>query len=371
MKTDIRSTVDRILKETIHIQQIPAPTFSEKERSDYVFNAFIKAGLDQVEQDDIHNVYARIPGSGNCAPVVITAHLDTVFGLDTDLATRQEDNRIYGPGIGDNSLSVAVLIQLKEIVENFPQRPDGDFILVANSCEEGLGDLAGIRRVVEKFSEESPKAYIVLEGTGIDRLYVTGVGSQRYRISVQTRGGHSWIDFGQPSAVHSLMKIGNALSELTLPAQFKTTLNIGVIDGGRSVNTIADRASLLLDLRSIDNSCLNQLVQKVTSLVESFKTADITIDQELIGQRPAGKISEDSPLVNLCRKAYTTLGLDEPELKAGSTDANIPLSMGIPTICLGLTHGENTHLETEFIETEPLYNGIAILAMVLEQIWEI
>ncbi len=369
MTTQFQKTAEKILDAAVKIQQIPAPTFHEKERSDYVSQCFKDVGLAGVTQDNRFNVYGRILGMTNARPVVVSAHLDTVFDTNTDLTVKREEGRISGPGIGDNSLAVAVLTNLKEIVDKFDTPPEGNIILVANVCEEGLGDLAGIRAVVDSLAPENPRAYLVLEGMGIHRLYTQGIGSRRYQITARSKGGHSWSDFGEPSAIHTLVQFGQALTKICLPFDPKTTLNIGMIQGGRSINTIADEAHLLLDLRSASEQHLESLVAEVIDLIKSFSRDKTTLDHKLIGNRPAGQIAHDAPLVNLCQQAYQAHGIDNLELKAGSTDANIPFSKNIPAVCLGLTQGKDAHIKTESIETGPLSTGLSILAQILRQIW--
>ncbi|MCG8637568.1 MAG: M20/M25/M40 family metallo-hydrolase [Desulfobacterales bacterium] len=370
MASPFAETAGKILDEAVDIQQIPAPTFEEGNRSDHVYRRFKTAGLIRVEQDGMHNVYGRIPG-GDAPPVVVTAHLDTVFDSDTDLTVKREDGLIHGPGIGDNSLAVATLTGIKEIVDRLPGPPAGDIILAANVCEEGLGDLAGIKAVFKRLSGENPRAYLVLEGLSVDRLYIRGVGSRRYKIRVNAKGGHSWSDFGETSAVHTLVRLGAKLTELPLPENPKTTLNLGVIQGGRSVNTIADNAHILIDLRSESAKSLERLVNEVKAVIQGFSADGAVISLDPIGSRPAGGIDPDAPLIRLCRQAYRELGLEEPLLKSGSTDANIPFSNGVPAVCLGLTRGKNTHLESEYIETRPFVTGIRVLSSILRGIWDI
>ncbi|MGL1931924.1 MAG: M20/M25/M40 family metallo-hydrolase [Desulfotalea sp.] len=359
----------QILKEAITIQQIAAPTFCEQERSTYVCQKFKEVGLQQVRTDRLNNVYGRIPG-GDHNPIVVSAHMDTVFGQETDLTVQQDEIRIYGPGIGDNSLAVATLVGLKELVASFAEKPAGDIILVANVCEEGLGDLSGIKEVVNILAPEQPSAYLVLEGMGLDRIYVQGVGAKRYKITATAPGGHSWNDFGQGSAIHTLVRIAAKLTDLDVPVEPKTTYNIGMIQGGRSVNTIADTASMLLDLRSAGKDNLAQLVDKVEALFNSFSSEKTTIDYEVIGSRPSGAISVESDLVRLCQEAHVLHGRTDVQLKAGSTDANIPFSLDIPAVCLGLTQGKYAHLEKEYIEIVPFVEGLSILGHILQNIWE-
>ncbi len=220
--------------------------------------------------DEVGNVYARLPGSGSSRPLVVSAHLDTVFPLSTDLhVTRRSSNpgaaptnveglalsTVEGPGIGDNSLGVAGLFGLLwELNSSSAQIAGstlpGDIWLVANVGEEGLGNLCGMRAVVDRFGDR-PLAYLIVEGMALGQIYHRGLGVQRYRITVDTPGGHSWVDYGRPSAIHVLGEIIYRLSNLSLPRVPRTTLNIGTISGGTSINTIAAHAQLELDLRSV------------------------------------------------------------------------------------------------------------------------
>ncbi len=365
-----KKLASQIINEAVNIQQIAAPTFLEKNRSEYVHKRFCEKGLKEVFTDSLNNVYGRILG-GSQNPVVVSAHLDTVFDQNTDLTVKQEEAIIHGPGIGDNSLGVATLVGLKDIVDTFPQKPAGDIIIVANSREEGLGDLAGIKQAVKTLSKEHPKAYIILEGHHLGNIYTKGVGCKRYRITATAKGGHSWVDFGQGSAVHALVRLGAELTNLKASQDPKATFNIGVIQGGRSINTIADKAYMLLDLRSADKSALKELVDQTETIINKFSMSKANISYETIGTRPAGHISTESSLVRLCQKAHNSHGITNPKLAAGSTDANILFAMNIPAICYGLTQGQNSHLENEFIETKPFIKGLSIVAQILEEIWDI
>lgn len=194
----------RVLDLAVTIQQIPAPPFGEAQRAEFVRQRFAVEGLEAVSLDALGNVFACLPGSGRSKPLVVSAHLDTVFPFDTDLKVRREADRIFGPGIGDNSLGVAglfgLLWALRQERGDQPGLP-GDLWLVANVGEEGLGDLRGIRAVVERFKDE-PLAYLILEGMAFGQVYHRALGVQRYRITVRTEGGHSWVDYGRHSAIH-------------------------------------------------------------------------------------------------------------------------------------------------------------------------
>jgi acetylornithine deacetylase/succinyl-diaminopimelate desuccinylase-like protein len=358
MKFDL---IDRVIDLTIEIQQIAAPPFSEEPRAEFVRDQFSQDGLNDVSMDELSNVYARIPGSGRTSPLVVTAHLDTVFPLDTDLSVRRENARIYGPGIGDNSLGVAALFGLSWLLSG--QELPGDLWLVANVGEEGLGDLRGMKAVVDRFKDRV-LAYLILEGMALGQVYHRALGVERYRINVQTPGGHSWVNFGKPSAIHEMAELVTELVGIRLPKQPRTTLNVGVISGGTSVNTIAEAADIQLDLRSEDKRMLDYLVKQVEDRLTKAQKADVQVTKDVIGRRPAGEIPTDHALVQLVKDCLADRGL-RAALAIGSTDANIPLSRGIPAVCVGLTSGSGAHTQNEYINLEPIEKGLEFLISVV------
>jgi tripeptide aminopeptidase len=350
------TTSDRILELAIQIQQIPAPTFEEMQRAAFILDRFVQEKLSDVTIDPLGNIYGRLPGEGSARPLVITAHSDTVFPGDTNLAVTRRTGTIHGPGIGDNSLGIAGLFGLLWRLRQDGTVLPGDLWLVANVCEEGLGDLKGMRAVVERFSA-GPLAYLVVEGMALSQVYHRGLGVQRYRISARTEGGHSWVDYGASSAIHGLATLVTKFTAIELPTDPRTTLNVGIIRGGTSVNTIAAEASLQLDLRSAGPETLVDLTRKVEALVSESTRPDMNFQAEIIGQRPAGEIPADHPLVELAADILKKQGL-EPRLNIGSTDANIPLSQGLPCVCVGLTNGSGAHTVKEYIHTQPLEVGM-------------
>ena len=357
--------IDRVLNLAVDIQQISAPPLDEGLRGEFVRDRFIAEGLSGVTTDNIGNVYARVPGAGASLPMVVTAHLDTVFPVGTDLKVRRKGDKIFGPGIGDNSLGVAGLFGL---LWGLTAGQPGDLWLVANVGEEGLGDLRGMRAVVDRFGDQV-LAYIVLEGMALGHIYHRALGVQRYRISVQTMGGHSWVDFGQPSAINELAMLVTRLIALPLPEQPRTSLNVGVILGGTSVNSIAAQAQLELDLRSVDGNELDLLDKRVEAMVESTRKSGVEVARELIGQRPAGSIPQNHPLVLLAKRCLLEQGV-RSNLAIGSTDANIPLSRGIPAVCLGLSTGSGAHTLNEYIYTQPLAKGLRQLVSLVRGVYE-
>jgi acetylornithine deacetylase/succinyl-diaminopimelate desuccinylase-like protein len=365
---NMKAYVKRLLDLTVQIQRIPAPTFAEAMRAQFVKGLFEAEGLRDISIDEVHNVYACLPGSGEARPLVVSAHLDTVFPIETDLAVKKKKDRMIGPGIGDNSLGVAALFGLLWLVRQRRISLPGDVYLVANVCEEGLGDLRGMRAVVERFGA-NVHAYLVIEGLSLGYIQHRALGVQRYRITAHTAGGHSWSDYGQPSAIHELSALVTRLTGIPLPAEPRTSLNVGRIGGGTSVNAIAAQAWLELDLRSESPQALTELARRVEYLVETTSRPEVGIDAEVIGRRPAGELEASHPLVRLAETCLREQGI-EPKLMIGSTDANVPLSLGLPALVLGVTNGAGAHTTGEYIYTEPVERGMQQLAQFVKGAWE-
>ncbi len=348
------------------IQQIPAPTFAEADRAAFVESQMRALGLQDVRQDDLHNVYGRFPGQHRRMPLIITAHLDTVFPLETDLRIRENGRLLSGPGIGDNSTGVAGLLLLaKSLIEN-QIKLTNDVWLVANVCEEGLGDLRGIRAVVEAFGQSAK--YVIVEGGLFGQISHQAIGVRRFRLEVSGPGGHSWGSFGAASAIHVLGHLISAIDKLPVPASPRTTYNVGIIEGGTSINTIAQSAALQLDLRSEDPSALQHLVDSVTDIVHQTnqlrREEGIHVTMMAIGSRPPGQISRHTALVKTAVDALHYVGSQGITFMMGSTDANVPLSKGFTAVVLGLTESGNAHRLDEFIDPTRLPDGLSQLLLV-------
>ena len=358
--------LNRLLDLAIQIQQIPAPTFDETARGKFVLEMFSREGLSDLQTDSVGNVFARLPGNGSASPLVLSAHLDTVFPAETDLAIRREPGRIYGPGIGDNSLGVAGLFGLLWSLRETHSTLPGDLWLVANTREEGLGDLGGMKAIVERFAA-TPRLYLILEGMALGHIYYKAIGVRRYKITAYAQGGHSWIDYGKPSAIHELAELITKLTALRLPTNPRTTLNVGRIGGGASINTLAAESWLELDLRSAGGDALAELDRQVEKLVQTANRPGVRFDAQLAGQRPMGEMPVHHPFVRLAESCLRKEGI-HAHLTAGSTDANIPLSCGYPALVLGLTNGDGAHTSNEHIETEPLGRGLKQLVNFVKQV---
>jgi tripeptide aminopeptidase len=358
--------IKRVINLAIEIQQIPAPTFEEGRRAEFVRDLFIHEALTEVSVDASGNVLACLKANGNAKPLIVSAHLDTVFPSETNLQARREDGKVYGPGIGDNSLGVAALFGLIWMLRERNITLGGDVWFVANVCEEGLGDLKGIRTVVDRFGSDV-LAYLVLEGLALGHVYHRAVGVRRYRVTARTSGGHSWSDYGKPSAVHELSKLVVQLASLILPSQPRTTMNVGKISGGTSVNVIASEAVLDLDLRSEGQESLASLVSAAEKLIHGANKPNVSVEAEVIGERPAGEMDASHPLVKLAQECLRAQGLDAV-LTTGSTDANIPLSKGYPAIVLGVSTGGGAHTTQEYINTAPIEKGMEQLVRFVERV---
>lgn len=348
----------------IAVQQIPSPTFSEARRASFVQRRFEELGLCDVTRDELHNVYGRLPASPSTTspPVIISAHNDTVFPPETDLTVRRNGRRVHGPGIGDNATGVAGLLLLAQALQEYKLQPENELWFVANVGEEGLGDLRGMRAVVERFDREA--TYLVVEGGLYGQISHEAIGVRRFRIEVETAGGHSWGCFGSPSAVHELGHLIAAIDDLVVPTEPKTTYNVGVIEGGTSINTIAPSASLLLDLRSEDPDVLARLVADVEEIVTGANgRSPVNITMTQIGDRPAGQIPRHTPLVAWTEAALRYVGCQKTTYIASSTDANIPLSQGMTAVCVGLTESGNAHRLDEYIDPTHLPDGLGQLLL--------
>ena len=368
----MKNIIDRIVDLAIQIQQVPAPTFYETERGEFVRKLFVNEGLQDVSIDDAGNVYGRWPSdkeeNEKSKPLIVSAHLDTVFPMDMDLSVRREDDKVYGIGIGDNSLGVAGLFGLMWMLGEQQIKLGGDVWFVANVGEEGLGDLCGMKAVVERFGGDV-LAYLVLEGMALGHVYHKAVGVRRYRVTAQTRGGHSWSDYGQPSAVLELIHLIGQMTSLRLPPRPRTTMNVGKIQGGTSINVIPAEAWLELDLRSEGPDELSDLVKGVERLIEAASRPGVSLEAQVIGDRPAGEMSAKHPFIKLAQSCLYAQRLDAV-LTSGSTDANIPLNKGYPALVLGISKGGGAHTKNEFIDTQYIEKGMACLLDFVSKVWE-
>lgn len=345
------------IEEAVAIQQIPAPTFEEAERAAYVSRQFESCQLQSIETDGLFNVYGVLRGKKSGGKgIVISAHTDTVFSADTDLSIRKDGDLIYGPGLGDNCMGVAGMLALARALQAQKITPACDIWFVADTREEGLGDLGGMKGAFERLKPHAA-CFINLEGMAFGHVYHGGIAVRRLHITATGEGGHSWLNYGRSSAIHGILQLGAKISQLTPPQTPRTTYNIGLIDGGQSINTIAAEASLWLDMRSEESRALKDFEQKVRAQVDAAVKADLRLAIEVVGDRPAGSISATHPLVEGALAALALTGV-RGTLETGSTDGNVPLAHGYPAVTVGITQGGNAHRLDEYIETRPTADGI-------------
>lgn len=322
-----------------------------------------EVGLDDVEVDSVGNVIGHLRGSGGGPTILFAAHIDTVFPLDTSVTVQIDGDILRGPSVGDNSASVAVMLHMARILRESGFTPPGDLILVATVGEEGLGNLRGMRAAMERFGPAID--YVVAIDGSMGSMVRQGVGSRRFRILVSGEGGHSWGAFGTPSAIHSLGHMISQISDLRVPANPKTTFNVGTIRGGTSVNTIAAGAEAVIDLRSLDPGELRRLEERIQRIVRDVaRQAGVSAEMELLGDRPTGSIPEDHSLCRAVRQIHYQLGIQTRSYPS-STDSNIPLSMGIPAVTVGVTIGGNGHRMDEYIHTTPLAKGLGQMLLLI------
>lgn len=341
----------------IAIQQIPAPTFAEAQRAEYVKQQFAALGLSEITIDDQLNVYGLRKGSNRSLPaIMVTAHTDTVFPADTDLTIQHKDTLIYGPGLGDNSMGVAGMLAFAKWLQDEQLTPECDIWFVATSCEEGLGDLKGMRSAYERLREQVSMV-INLEGLAFGHIYHAGIAVHRMHITATAEGGHSWLHYGRPSAIHGIMELGAQINRLSPPVAPRTTYNIGIIEGGHAINAIGTNAGLWLDLRSEEQQALEQIRQQVHDLIAATRRPGLVFEVEVVGNRPAGAIDTRHPLVQGALTALEQVNV-RGALETGSTDGNVSLHAGCPTVTIGITRGGNAHRLDEYIETTPVKSGL-------------
>ena len=343
---------DRVLADARRICAVPAPTFAEEARAELVTELLAEAGVVPA-RDGVGNVVAELGDGPAEEAVVFAAHLDTVFSADTEIAFAEQPGRLAAPGLGDNSLAVAALIQLARRLA--PRRPSRRVVLAATVGEEGLGDLRGAKALLD---ERPCAAFVAVEGQMLDSLTVAAAGSVRFRIIIRGPGGHPWSDRDNPSAVHALLQpLAGLVAELR---QAGLVANVGLIGGGTVINAIAAEARAELDVRSEDERALRRAAELVPAAFAAVGDG-LTVEIAELGHRPGGRIDPDHPLLAAARRARERAGLQAAPERASSTDANAAHGRGIPAITVGVTTGGNAHRLDEYIDLEPLPAGLVAL----------
>ena len=333
----------------IRLTEIPAPSFQESARAAAVKALFEQAGL-RVEIDRTGNVIATLPGENSAAgadrrdTVMLSAHLDTVFPAGTDVQVQHDASRWTAPGISDNGTGLAALIAIARALHAAHIKPQLTILFVANVGEEGEGNLRGMRAMIEAYGPRL-KAVIALDGSSIDHVTTKALASRRVEVVITGPGGHSWSDFGLPNPINALVRASVRFINTKVPASPRTTFNLGQIAGGTSVNSIPHEASLKVDIRSESDDELARLESALRECIaagvrdemESSRDRSrgkLEFKVELLGSRPGGELRADSPLLGALRAADDFVG-NQSRAERSSTDANVPLSLGIDAISIG------------------------------------
>ncbi len=373
-RAEIHRRDDETMAEQLRIVRIPAPTGLETHRARYVAGRFEGFGLEGIASDEVGNVIATLPAArpdtvqDHGAPIILSAHLDTIFPDGTVISPRNEGGRIHAPGITDNSRGVAALLRIAETLVGLRIRTRRPIVFIATVGEEGLGDLRGVKHL---FAEGSPfrsaAGFISLDGAGTSRIIHRAVGSRRLRMRITGPGGHSWGDRGLPSPAFALGMAVGRLAELVSPKDPGQAVNVGRMGGGTSVNAIPAEVWCEVDLRATEADRLAKLERRVREIFEIATRAEsqrgawgfplaCTIDP--VGERPSGETPIDDHLVRSAIAATRLIGI-APELVASSTDANVPMSIGIPAITVGAGgRGGGVHTHAEWYENHEGARGI-------------
>lgn len=362
------------MADQIALTEIEAPPFHEEVRAAYFADRLRELGLTNVRIDREGNVIGIRPGKGNGPRLVLGAHLDTVFPAGTNVKVRREGTKYYAPGISDDARGLAVVLEVLRTLQNFNIQTEGDLLFIGSVGEEGNGDLRGGKYLFSS-KEEHIDGFISVDSACVARLLHGSTGSRRFRVTYEEPGGHSWAAFGIPSATHALGRAIAKIADLTVPETPKTTFTVGTVVGGSTVNSIAAKATMEIDTRSINNEELNKIVDKVLPLLteaceEENKRWNASEENKIkviidpIGHRPAGDQPDSSPVLLAARGAMKAVGIELRSYDCASTDQNVPLSLGIPatTIGGGGSEGHN-HSLTEWYDSTDSYLGPQLALM--------
>ena len=396
----LREDDERTLREHLEMCQILAPSYEEGEKAEYVRKKMVDAGLSDVHIDEVGNVLGTWKGTGNGPRIMIAGHTDTVFPRETDLTLKKEGERYSCPGIGDDTRAVAELLSLARALNATGIHGEGDIVFCANVCEEGLGDLRGIKHAFKDMSkttvsqkteatenvqasgktddmksftfanelENHYDGFVSIDDKNTSGIIYQAVGSERYLVTFHGTGGHSFTGFGIPNPIHAMGRAIAKISDFQTPKNPKTTFSVGVINGGTSVNVIAAECSMLVDMRSVDAGELEKLSVKFHQAIENAvqeenarwedKDNRITVTFEQKGRRPAGTQDKSCQIVQAANAANQALGMETLYIGAASTDANIPISLGIPAITVGWGgKGGGEHTIHEWYEHTESWKG--------------
>ncbi len=345
----------------LKLARIPAPSNHEEKRAHFCLEWLKAQGAEGAFIDEANNVIYPVGCEGEGKIRVYMAHSDVVFPDEDELPLRIENGRIYCPGIGDDTANAAALLMVMKYIATRHIKPAEGLLLVINSGEEGLGNLRGSRAVMEKYGSRV-REFVTFDGYA-GGICTRAVGSRRFKVEVKTEGGHSWGNFGNRNAIACLSALIGALYEAPIPEEGKTTFNVGCIGGGTSVNTIAEHAEMLYEFRSDRAENLDAMQSFFDSIVEVYRGEGLDVRVTLLGERPCGAdVDAEAMEALVCRASAAVEHAfgKVPKTHAGSTDCNIPLSLGIPAVCVSCVKGGGAHTRGEYVEISSLKPGLGV-----------
>ena len=356
-----------LLKE---LAAIPAPSHREEKRVAFIRSWLEQQGAKGVYVDEALNVVLPLNCEGRADITVYMAHTDVVFPDTQPLPVREEDGKLFAPGVGDDTANVVSLMLCVKYLLSHGCTPKEPVLIVFNSCEEGLGNLKGVRQIMADYAGRIRQ--LVSFDCQYTDLYIRAVGSERWRVCAATCGGHSYSAFGNPNAIAYLAGLVTKLYQQKLPQVegAKVTYNVGSIRGGTSLNTIAQNAEMLYEYRSDDVRCLAAMRRQFLELVDAAQCPEASFTLECIGERPCGnQVPADAQeaLIRRCSAAITAVTGHTPARRSASTDANIPLSLGIPAVTFGLYTGAGAHTREEYVNIDSLETGLRIALLTITE----
>ncbi len=358
----IEAHEDEAFELLVELAQIPAPSNQEEKRAEFIKSWLEAQGAEGVYIDEALNVIYPVGVTETNPLVVVAAHSDVVFGDLEPLPLVVEDGLIKCPGVGDDTANLVMLLMAaKYIAEQKILPKKGGLLLVANSGEEGLGNLKGSRQLVKDFGYRM-KEFISFDCTA-HALINGAVGSKRFKVEVKTEGGHSFSDFGNKNAIAYLSAMIQDLYQIQVPEKGITTYNVGTISGGTSVNTIAQQAEMLYEFRSDEKESLEIMEEKFNVVVESYREKGIDVHVTVVGERPCSAQVDEIVQGEMAERVIAAISRYfgwEPTASKASTDCNIPLSMGIPAVCTGCILGQGAHTREEYVEIDSLLPGLKV-----------
>ena len=343
------------IQEQFRITEIPAPPFKEERRAEYYLQKMHERGLPDAYIDSEGNVIGIREGTGDGPTFLIAAHLDTVFPEGVDTTVQLRGGRYYAPGIGDDTRGLAVLLSLISALEQSGIETIGDIMFAGNVGEEGRGDLRGIKAIFR--DHPNIDGFVSVDGVRLRRITTGGTGSRRFEFHFKGPGGHSFGAFGLASAVHAMGRAIAKISEFEAPSFPKTTFTVGTVEGGTSVNSIAADAIFAIDMRSNNREELARLEERAKAAAleavaeenARWNNGEITVDFNLIGDRPVGRTPTESRIVQVAALAFDEIGVELDELGISSTDSNVPMALNIPAITIaGGGNGGGAHSPGEW-----------------------